>query len=369
MYRTNRKLSRLLSIALTTVLAAGLATIVQADFDKQYSLQADSLVIHNLIGEITVEGHSGGSFEVEVRARGKDVSPGNLRIETDEGSRARLSVLFPLDSVTHYVYPALGRKSETRIHLDSGKEGLSGLLSRIFNLDSSRIHVSGSGRGLEMWADLTVRVPSGSRVEIHHGVGHTTAQGIDGEVSLDTKSGRVEARSIRGDLSVDTGSGRVVVEQVTGDLNVDTGSGRVELASVQGDRVVVDTGSGSINFHGIDARSVSMDTGSGGVRGTGLSTDDAEIDTGSGSVEIQFDRVGDGQFTIDTGSGSIKLGLPPDASATIHAETGSGRIYVDIDGAQLQRIDRDEAVVTLGSGAARFVLDTGSGSIRINPAD
>jgi hypothetical protein len=49
----------------------------------------------------------------------------------------------------------------------------------------------------------------------------------------------------------------------------------------------------------------------------------------------------------------------------LEANTGSGGVEIDLDAAVIERRDRDEAVVTVGSGTARVVLDTGSGGIHV----
>jgi len=60
------------------------------------------------------------------------------------------------------------------------------------------------------------------------------------------------------------------------------------------------------------------------------------------------------------------LKLPPEASAEVRAETGSGGIDLGLDSpVELKYKDRNEIAFTVGSGAARVVLDTGSGGIRI----
>jgi hypothetical protein len=346
---------------------AATSSTTRAEFDGRFDVKADSLVVHDLIGEVRVEGHDGSSFEVELHARGRDATRENLTVELEEGSHAELSVRFPLERENDYVYPRMGRGSRARFTDGGGESGLSGLLTALFG-GSSSVRVSGSGGGLELWADVTVRVPRDKAVTVRHGVGKLVASQVRGTIELDTHFGTVEARSVTGPLTVDAGSGQVTVAEHSGDLSVDVGSGGVELDRVSGAKVTVDTGSGRVRLGAVEASAVLVDTGSGGVSGSGLSADDLSIDTGSGSVDLEFGRVGSGRFTIDTGSGSIRLVLPAGTSARISAETGSGGIDVDFEGAEIDRPERDEAKVTLGGGAAQFDLSTGSGSIQISRA-
>ena len=317
-----------------------------AGVEKQHSFSGDNLTVTNLIGTIRVEGHGGSNFEVRVRVEGDAAAADLIRIETREGADAGLAVVFPVEQHTRYVYPELGGNSKTTFSLDDdGRGWMSRILGGV--MGSDQIQVRGSGSGLRVWADVTVKVPSGGSLEVSHGVGSLEANGVSGELVLDVRSGSVAATDIHGDLNVDTGSGNVTVSEVTGELMVDTGSGNVEIESIR-------------------AVAINVDTGSGRVRATSVSADEVEIDTGSGSVVLELDRMGDGEFNVDTGSGSISVKLPPGASARLKADTGSGGIDLDLGGAaQILHQDRDSLVAQLGDGGARVDLDAGSGSIRI----
>ena len=339
-----------------------MAGVARADFQERVTLRADRLELDNLIGKVSVVGHSGADFEVEVRAQGRDATRDNLTVETREGSRAGVAIRFPRED--RFVYPRLGARSKTRFDLDGDRGGFSGFLSSLFG-SGDQITVAGGGRGVELWADVTVRVPARASVVIRHGVGEIEANDVEGNVLLELRSGAVTAASLRGDLTVDIGSGKANVSDVDGVLNVDTGSGTVNVSRVRSASVLVDTGSGGIYLNDVDAGTLTLDTGSGSVDGDGLAADEAIVDTGSGSVRLGFVRIGGGRFEIDTGSGSIGLSLPANASARISADTSSGGVRVDFPGADIVRMEREEAEVVIGGGDADITLDTGSGSIQI----
>jgi hypothetical protein len=340
------------------LLIVAVAAPAAAGFDEKGTLSADSLVLRNLIGEIEIVGHRGSSFEIEVRVQGDDANPERVRIETTEGPDAEWNIIFPLDESKRFVYP--------RMQGGSTSFGMQGR-SWVSNLFGGNIRVSGSGSGLEIWADVTVKVPHGKRVVVEHGVGRIRATDVDADLDLDSRSGAVEVVGTNGSVSVDTGSGKVSVESLRGNLHIDTGSGKVTIRDCQCQSVHVDTGSGGVELEAVDGSVLYVDTGSGGVRAKAIGADDVTIDTGSGSVTLQLDRMGTGRFEIDTGSGSINLHLPPDASADVEAETGSGGIKLDLAGSyDIRHKDDDEVRVVIGGGAARLVLDTGSGRIRIS---
>jgi hypothetical protein len=342
-----------------------LATAAWAgEFTKEFRLDGDALELWDLIGTVKLEAGRGDAFEVAVQVRGEDAEEDLIGFEVDEGGKAHLVIQFPVDEHREFVYPELGRGSQSTLSLnDWGREGRGGWLSRI--VGGRRIKVSGRGSGLEVWADVTVRVPRGKKVDIRVGVGGIDAAGVAGALNLDTNSGPVAAHDIQGDLVADTGSGSVELENVTGRVSVDTGSGHVTVTQQSGGDLLVDTGSGGVDITDADCRSLEIDTGSGGVEARGIRADRAKIDTGSGGVTLELDRMGDGRFTIDTGSGGIRLVLPDGVSAHVTADTGSGSISVDLPGVELPRRSRDHAEFTVGQGDARVVLDAGSGSIRI----
>jgi len=83
-------------------------------------------------------------------------------------------------------------------------------------LHITKIEVSGDGKGLEIWADVTVKVPKGRSLEVDHGTGRMEATDVEGDLSLDNASGDISASGIRGTLVADTGSGNVTAARIVG---------------------------------------------------------------------------------------------------------------------------------------------------------
>lgn len=333
----------LLVLAATLLARAAFA----GDLHREFQFDSRQLDVANLVGEITIEGGSGDQFVVEIDVRGDDAEEGILNFVVEEGSKARLAVQYPTKKHTKYVYPPMGRFSNTSISYGDERESNGSWLKQVFSGSFGHwIKVSGRGSGLEIWADITILVPEGGSLKMKNGVGEVSARNVDGNLVLDTSSGSVKVEKIRGDLLVDTGSGSVEVSDVRGDLLVDTGSGRVTVTGVKGN--------------------LNIDTGSGSVQARRIESDEAKIDTGSGSVVLELDRMGTGDFVVDTGSGSVELILPNDASARIVADTGSGGIRNKVDDAKIRRKDRDRLEMTVGDGEAKVLLDTGSGSVTIS---
>ncbi len=363
-----------LCAAAVCYVAALAGTANAAGFSETKSFSTNSLTVTNLIGEIHVTGHSGSGFEVVVNVQGDDASREEVQVET---SRSSLTVIFPKSK--KYVYPALGTKREVSFRMNDSDSWIGALLGR------SQVKINTSGSGLEIWADVEIRVPEGGHLNLRHGAGAIVAENVAGDLDLDSHYGKVSVVSIDGDLLIDTGSGDVSVVEVRGDVNIDTGSGDVDVSGVQGDEVLndtgsgdvtlvdeaaagdvsIDTGSGDVSLTDVSGDEFDIDTGSGDVDGTGVRAESAVIDTGSGAVSFSFAEMGRGDFDIDTGSGGITLALPATAGCEVQAESGSGGVQVDLAGVKDMRRDDDEVEFTVGDGSARVKLDSGSGAIRI----
>ena len=359
-----RKLIGLLGIfglALSTSATAG-------DLQRHFTVDCDELLVSNLIGEIQIEKTSGSDFEVDLTIDGDDADGDLIEVIQKKGSRAHLAVKFPTGKERRYVYPGLhGRNAKVEIREPKDKFNSNdnkGLLSQIFG-SGRKIKVTKRGSGIELWVDITIKVPAGRSLVVHHGAGDILAENIEGDLVLDSAHGMISATDHGGELSIDTGSGHVAVQNIKGNITIDTGSGSVEATGCRGEDFHADTGSGSVKVRDIECSFLNIDTGSGRVRATSILTNGARIDTGSGSVTLALDRMGDGSFKIDTGSGGIELILPDNPSARISADTGSGSVTTSIDGVRIKGRNRDHISFTLGDGDARIVLDAGSGSIHI----
>ena len=374
-------------LALVTLAAATLlAAPAFAEFDESHRFDARSLEVTSLIGKVDIGRAPGDEFEVEVSVRGADGLRRNIAIEQERGSRARLDVVFPVDDERRFVYPEFSRRRAQLWFREGRSRSLLGEILR--SVSGRRIRVERRGSGMEVWADLTIRVPAGASLAVELGAGDVQiedvagnldvdvkagameAAGLDGQVELRVGSGRLAVSDARGELELDTGSGGVSLDGFEGGaLEIDTGSGSVEVAGATAETIAIDTGSGGVGVSGAEAEQLEIDTGSGSVRVAAAAIDAAEIDTGSGSVRLALDRMGGGNFDIDTGSGGISVFVPEDVSARFDIDVGSGGIDVDVPIARTLHKSRGEMRFVAGDGDANVVLDTGSGGVRIATVD
>ncbi|MEZ4388096.1 MAG: DUF4097 family beta strand repeat-containing protein [Candidatus Krumholzibacteriia bacterium] len=352
-------------LALAAIILLALPALAE-EFTRELNTDAHELVLKNLVGHVQVLPARGDRFEVIVHVRGDDADPSLISVDLEDGRKAEIMVRFPIEEHRNYVYPELGRGSQTVIYQPEDGDGDGNWLRQLWRgLGGEKVTVRGSGRGLEVWADVEVRVPGGREASIYLGAGDLDSEGVRGDLRLDTHSGPVKVDGHRGKLICDTGSGEVKVTDIDGDLLADTGSGSVVITNQRGGACKADTGSGSVTIDGADTDDLYVDTGSGSVRCRGIKCDKARIDTGSGSVELELDRMGTGRFVIDTGSGGVDLVMPRGASATVSVDTGSGGIRNRCEGAEVLHDERGEMKLRLGGGEAHVVIDTGSGGVTV----
>ncbi len=348
--------ARLAAALLATVaLLSLLAVPAAAQRPERQILAGRDIAIYNLAGKVTVEGGSGSDVVVEIMRAGGDARALDVEVDRING-RETLRVIYPSNRI---VYREGGRSFTTRVSVR--RDGTFGGSS----VGAERVTISGSGSGLEAWADLRILVPQERTVAVYIGVGEINARDLAGDFRLDTHSGNVFAEQIRGKLLVDTGSGRVTCTGIDGDLDIDTGSGRVDIVAINGDFVRVDTGSGRVTGDGVRARRLEVDTGSGSIDIEGLSAQDIVLDTGSGTVSVELvESVR--RMIVDTGSGGVTVRVPRNISAELEIDVGSGGISVDVP-IDYRKRSRTYVLGIIGDGDGRIYIDTGSGSVRIHP--
>ena len=244
-----------LGVVAASLLALPALSTASAQESSRHVLTGDQIAIYNIAGEALVTGGDVSDVVVEVLRQGADAEA--LQIDTGEiGGKMTLRVIYPGDRI---IYRENGRGSRTTMRVrDDGTWGGSWSNGR-------RVTVTGSGNGLEAWADLKITIPRGSKVGTYIGVGAITRTDAAADLIADTHSGRVNATGVTGSLLVDTGSGRVNVAGINGDLSVDTGSGSVTATDCVGDRITFDTGSGKVTGEGLKAAYIEVDTGSGSI--------------------------------------------------------------------------------------------------------
>ena len=382
------------------VLAALFAAACSGAMAKEYSLEGEHVVIHNVAGAAMLTAATTDAVVVDVNIQGPGAD--RISVEVDEDVRNKtLRVRYPEERIAYGGVP-------------------TGATVSISNHADGKLQVVAPGDGgFEGWADLAIAVPPGQRLSLHLVAGAITVTNVDGEVALHNTFGTIRADDSAGTLSVNSRSGDVTVEQFGGDGTMDkrsgdvetdeagtdslflrTTSGAVRLAKLDTRDIVVRTSSGRVQSTDIRATSLSMDTtsgdivlgsvtgdsaeldsSSGDVRGSGFHVDSLVVDTTSGNVEfeglaaprirvdtssgdVDLELASDVQHLwIDTTSGDVDLRLPEGVGAMVDIDTTSGEVELAVPLAETTT-RRNDVRGKLGDGRGRIDIDTSSGSVR-----
>lgn len=186
----------------------------------------------------------------------------------------------------------------------------------------------------EMGRELhfTVRVPKKAtlRTRARTGIGQLTLTGLNGSTTGEAGVGDVHARDTAGPLSLESGTGDVIVDGGHGPLKAEAGVGAVRVHGRK-DALDLKTGTGDIEA---DVAALAAP---------------AELETGIGNIVLTTTRRGDVKFDLHAGIGQVKNGI-----ASAKPAPGKGN---------------DETILVLGKGQHLVSATTGTGDIRIVPAD
>ena len=344
-------------VPLAFLVATPLVAQEQVTSGRQVFLAEERVEIYNAVGSVTLRKATGNAVTVTATAQGSDA--GDLVFEVDHEARVgRFRVVFP--DVESIVWPPNMGSGTTEIDLRT--DGTFGGDRNWRRGDRVRVSSRGGFRG---YANVEIGVPDGRVVRVFLAVGRATADGVNGDVVIDTYGSNIEATNIAGTWLLDTGSGDVSVNGMRGTLRLDTGSGNLTVSRMTGDLLDADTGSGDVDATDVQVDRFRFDTGSGNVRARNLTARRGVVDTGSGNADIVYSGGAVDDLTVDTGSGRVLLTLPPEADARVSIETGGGDATISRTGVVFERRDEDGVVLRIGQGRGRIRIDTGSGDVVI----
>lgn len=349
------------------LLAVGLATPALAA-ERTVELRVadvNTLQVRNLAGSVRlVPGGNEFVIRARIHADRQDLADAIELRRSDSRGRAEVVVAIP-DNLSRVRYDG-----EEFRRLDVSVDYLG-----------RRVRVSGA-TGERLRVDLEITVPAGRTLEMRQGIGGIEADGLDADLALESRYGRLRVNDGTGSLAATTASGSVAVTRFRGDVNAQAGSGSLTLDGVLGG-VHAKTGSGAVNLRAIDgdqraesgsgairvedsAGSLTARTGSGSVRVEGLTSGpELNISTGSGSVTVSGNLGPVRQLSVRTGSGSVRLDSSTELSLDLHLSTGSGSLRVDVPTISNVESGRRSFRGTVGAGAGQARIATGSGSVRV----
>ena len=197
---------------------------------------------------------------------------GQVRVEGVKGSR---SVDYEATRYAMDADPAAAKQRASEVPVDISRE-------------DSKIVIETDG-GENTGADYTLRVPTGSSLEVESEAGDVEVSGISGNVTVGAQAGDVRIGDVGGDVKVEAPRGDVSV----GDVNTDTGSANLEV------------GVGDVSFEDLI-----------------LGTLEASVEAGDVTFSGRFS--GGGRVTVQTGD--IIARLPPDDMRDLMLQTRVGSV-------------------------------------------
>ena len=203
-------------------------------------------------------------------------------------------------------------------------------------------------------ADLTIKVPERSSLEVTGVSTDIEIEDVLGEQSLSSVSGDIDTRGVADDVEA---------ESVSGDVDIQgNGNGSFEGATVSGD-VMVKGMSGSV-----DVESVSGD-----VDVIGGSYEDAYFETVNGDQTFHAELKSGGDLSMESVNGTVDIEFSvPVTSARFDIETFNGSIR-NCFGPKPERTSKYspglELSFTIGDGDARIEIETLNGSVNVCNAD
>ena len=198
--------------------------------------------------------------------------------------------------------------------------------------------------------DVTVALPTGSRLSGTVGMGTVRSDGQLGNSRVGTGAGDILLAGT-GTLDADSGVGAVIVEEVDGAADVSTGSGRIRLGAVHGNAEIknsngdtwvgevrgdlrVKSANGSVDVDRAQA-GVEATTANGALRVGGLTKGSASLKTALGEVEIGIADGTAAKLDVHTKLGMVRNQMeaadrpgPADRAVEVYARTGYGDITI-----------------------------------------
>ncbi len=306
-----------------------------------------------------------------------------VRAEDRHGNE-EWTLSYPVEDYDGFAYPRPGAKDqEPSWFLDWLVSKAS--TTTTYRGEKVRVYAEKRSSVPTLYADLRIGLPAGSNVVIRNVVGDVRGGQLEGQLTIDTGSGRVEVASYegklvvdtgsgdvilgsaRGETTIDTGSGDVIVRRLVGNGKMDTGSGDVMVEKVSAGRLFIDTGSGDVTVRGGSASRVIADTGSGDIHVEGVELQELEADTGSGDVLVRSSLAEAKRISADTGSGDVEIHASANASFDVESDQGSGDLVVNYADARLRREGKKVVGARRGDGKTVIRIETGSGDCVISP--
>ncbi|KJY42382.1 hypothetical protein VR41_08025 [Streptomyces sp. NRRL B-1568] len=176
------------------------------------------------------------------------------------------------------------------------------------------------GLGRTGTVDVTVELPTGSRIDMTGAWAQVLGEGRLGEVRVKTSSGDVRLDTT-GPLKLTASHGSITVDRVEGTAEITTSSGSLRVGLVDGPAVLK-------NSHG----TTTVGAATGDLRVSGAHGDidiaraEASVTATTAHGTLRVADVARGTVQLETSYGAIEIGIREGTAAWLDASSGSGQV-------------------------------------------
>jgi Putative adhesin len=168
--------------------------------------------------------------------------------------------------------------------------------------------------------DVTVELPSGSRLQGETGMGDFLSEGRLGECQFKTGYGQI--RLDRADtVNLNSGSGDVTVDHADGRAEITTGNGALNIGRIDGPATVKN--SNGATWIGEVTGDLRLNASNGGVT---VDRAHAGVTAKTANGSVRIGEVTRGAVTLETAAGSIEAGISAGTAAWLDLKTLAGRV-------------------------------------------
>jgi DUF4097 and DUF4098 domain-containing protein YvlB len=193
--------------------------------------------------------------------------------------------------------------------------------------------------------DFEITIPDRMSVE---------ANGIEMEFDAEGIGGNISINTVDGSIAVAGGKGNITLNSVEGGVTLDGAEGNIALVSVDGD-VSVSRSSGVISVQNVD----------GDISLEGITSDNIEVNTVDGDLGYLGTIHDDGRYFLSTHDGDVTVAVPDGTNARVSVSTFSGDLEADFPVTLSGDIDQRSFSFTIGSGKALLEISTFDGMIHL----
>ncbi|MDJ0940687.1 MAG: DUF4097 family beta strand repeat-containing protein [Woeseiaceae bacterium] len=240
-------------------------------------------------------------------------------------------------------------RNEVEVTGTVGDDAEEFIFERSGKTTTIKVKIPNRSRGhRDVSANLVIRVPEGSSLDIAT---------VSADIDVEDVKGEQELQAVSGDISTTVFGQDISAETVSGDLDVtgEGGDGESRLTSVSGD----------IEAEGLVGE-IDAEVVSGDIDISRGSFERAKVQTVNGDITYIAALRPGGRIDMETVNGSIDIEFVGDVSARFDIETFNGRIK-NCFGPKAERVSKYapgwELSFTEGSGDGRVSINTLNGNL------